>query len=164
MENQEQRPKKKVEDSKTEWMHCLLYEDMNGTGRLFGGRIMEWLDQVAGITAMRHSGGAVTTAAVDNLQFKAGAYVNDLVVMVGKMTYVGRSSMEVRVDVYVEEQATGKRRVINRAYFTEVSVGEDGSPRQVLYGLEVETEAEKAEWEGALKRIEVRKQRRREGF
>ena len=61
---------KTVEDSRTEWMKCIQYEDINGNGRLFGGRLMEWMDEVAGIAATRHAGGIVTTAAVDNLQFK----------------------------------------------------------------------------------------------
>ncbi len=155
---------KTVEDSRTEWLKCLQYEDINGSNRLFGGRLMEWMDQVAGICATRHSGGYVTTAAIDNLQFKKGAFINDIVVIRAKLTYVGRTSMEVRVDVYVEERDSGLRRVINRAYFTEVHVNEAGRPVPLKYGLKTETEAEKAEWEGAKKRLEVRRQRRVEGF
>ena len=47
---------KKVADSQSEWMKCVQYEDINGNGRLFGGRLMEWMDEVAGIAALRHSG------------------------------------------------------------------------------------------------------------
>ena len=118
---------------------------------------MQWMDEVAGIAALRHSGAMVTTAACDNLQFKKGAYINELLVIISRLTYVGRTSMEVRVDVYVEDQDTGIRHPINRAYFTEVCT-------PVRYGLELLTEAERAEWEGAQKRIEVRKKRRSEGF
>jgi len=158
------RPTKTVADSHTEWMKVIQYEDINGSGRLFGGRLMEWMDEVAGITATRHAAGVVTTAAVDNLQFKQGAYKNELVVIVGNVTYVGRTSIEVRVDVYTEDKFTGERRVINRAYFTEVNIDDDGVPTPVRSGLELRSETEKAEWEGALKRIEVRKRRRAEGF
>ena len=155
---------KNVEDSRTEWMKCIQYEDINGNNRLFGGRLLEWMDEVAGIAATRHCGGFVTTAAIDNLQFKKGAFLNDVLVITAKLTHVGVSSMEVRVDVYVEERETGMRRVINRAYFTEVHVNEDGKPLPLKYGLNHETESEKAEWEGAKKRLEVRHQRRVEGF
>ena len=153
-----------VEFSHTEWMKCIQYEDINGGGRLFGGRLMQWMDEVAGITAIRHCGANVTTAAVDNLTFKKGAFINEIVVIVGRMTYVGRSSMEVRVDVYVEDKKTGNRQAINRAYFTEVCVNEDGRPVPVEYRLELITDTEKAEWEGAKKRIEIRRQRRAEGY
>ena len=112
---------------------------------------MQWMDEVAGIAALRHSGAMVTTAACDNLQFKKGAYINELLVIISRLTYVGRTSMEVRVDVYVEDQDTGIRHPINRAYFTEVCVDENGKPTPVRYGLELLTEAERAEWEGAQK-------------
>jgi acyl-CoA hydrolase len=155
---------KKVEDSKTEWMKCIQYEDINGVGRLFGGRLLQWMDEVAGIAAIRHAGIQVTTAAVDNLVFKRGAYINDIVLVESRVTYVGRSSMEVRVDVYIEDKETGMRSPINRAYFTEVCIDEAGKSIPVPYGLEPETEAYKAEYEGAKKRIEMRKHRKREGF
>ncbi|HBE09747.1 MAG: acyl-CoA thioesterase [Eubacterium sp.] len=155
---------KKVSDSQSEWMKCIQYEDINGSGRLFGGRLMEWMDEVAGIAALRHSGKLVTTVAVDNLKFKSGAYINDVVVIISRITYVGNTSMEVRVDVYFEDRETGTRRMINRAYFTEVCIDEEGHPVPVPYGIEPETESEKAEYEGALKRIEMRKLRRSEGF
>ncbi|MCR4690564.1 MAG: acyl-CoA thioesterase [Lachnospiraceae bacterium] len=153
-----------VDDSKTEWVKCIQYEDINGAGRLYGGRLMEWMDQVSGIAATRHCGGHVTTAACDDLQFKNAAYINDVLVIISKVTYVGRSSMEVRTDVYIEDRESGMRRVINRAYFTEVHVDDQGKPAKVKYGLRLESESDKAEWEGALKRIEMRKKRRAEGF
>ena len=155
---------KTVEDSRTEWLKCIQYEDINGSGRLFGGRLMQWLDEVAGIAATRHCGGYVTTAAVDNLQFKAGCFINEIIVIRAKLTYVGHTSMEVRVDVYIEDRDSGQRRVINRAYFTEVHVDEKGKPVPLRYGLKPETEFEKAEWDGAKKRLEIRRKRRVEGF
>ena len=162
---EQQRTKFKTPaDSRTEWMKVIQYEDINGSGRLFGGRLMEWMDEVAGIAATRHCNDYVTTAAVDNLQFKNGAYINDMVVIVAIPTYVGRTSMEVRVDVYVESREDGSRRVINRAYFTEVCVSKEGCPKPVEYGLQLVTENDRIEWDGAQKRIEVRKHRRNGGF
>lgn len=155
---------KDVSDSTTEWTRIIKYEDINGENRLFGGRLMEWIDELAVTVAIRHSGNPVTTAAVDNMQFKQGAKLNDIVVLIGKITYVGKTSMEVRVDTYVEDYRTGMRHVLNRAYLTEVCIDDDDTPVLVPYGLNVKTESEKAEWEGAEKRIELRKQRRREGF
>ena len=110
--------------------------------------------------AHRHAiGTIVTTACVDNLNFKAGAYLGDTVVLVGKVTYVGKTSMEVRIILYAEDP-NGMRRVINRAYEALVSIDEEGNKLEVP-GLLVETEAQKAEWEGGQKRYALRKQRRK---
>lgn len=155
---------KKVEESMTETTQLLQYKEINGQNRLFGGKLMEWIDEVAAITAMRHCGGKVTTCVVDNLHFKYGAYINEVVVLIGKITYVGNTSMEVRVDTYVENLDTGVRRAINHAYLICVHVDDDGKPTPVKYGLEVETVTQKAEWEGALKRNVIRKQRLNDGY
>jgi len=118
---------------------------------------MEWIDTTAGVTAMRHSGIVVTTAAVDHLEFKNGAYLGDILVIIGKVVYVGNTSIDVRVDTYVEDVKTGLRRPINRAYLTEVCVDKDGKPVPVPYGLTLSNESEKAEFEIAKKRRESRK-------
>lgn len=153
---------KKISDSMTEHTQIIMSNHINGAGRLFGGRLLEWIDMVAGVVGRRHSEKNVITAAIDNLQFKAGAYINDIVVLVGKVTYVGNSSMEIRVDTYVED-ATGMRKPINRAYLVLVALDEKGNPTRVPR-LAINTEAEKAEWEGAVKRAELRAHRRQEGF
>ncbi len=155
---------KKVAESLTETTKLLQYKDINGQNRLFGGRLMEWIDEVAALTAMRHCGGLVTTCAVDNLRFKYGAYINEVIVLIGKITYVGNTSMEVRVDTYVENIETGIRRAINHAYLICVHVDENGKPLPVKYGLEVETVSEKAEWEGAVKRSKARRLRFNDGY
>ncbi len=156
------RPAKRVEDSLTEQQYLLTPGHLNHYGRLFGGQLMMWIDEVAGIVARRHSNSLITTAAVDNLQFKGPAYMEQVVVLVGKITHVGRSSMEVRVDSYVEE-LDGTRRVINRAYLVEVAIDRDGKPIEVP-DLILGTEVQKAEWEGAEKRKQLRIERRKECY
>jgi acyl-CoA hydrolase len=155
---------KKSGDSLTEITKLIQYRDINGENRLFGGRLMEWIDEAAGVAAMRHCGGNAVTLMVDSLKFKKGAFINDIVVLIAKVTYVGRTSMEVRVDSYVEEKPTGLRRAINHAYLTCVHVDENGRPVPIEYGLEPMGITEQAEWEGAQKRIAARKHRTAEGF
>lgn len=150
---------KRVSDSKTEQVQWVSQSDLNGYKRLFGGKLMQWIDIVAGVTARRHSGKNVTTLMVDSLQFKEAAYANDLIVIIGKVTYVGRTSMEVCVRSYVEEQ-DGMRRLINTAYFVMVALDENEKPTEVP-GLILESEEEKMEWEFAKKRNEMRKNRRK---
>lgn len=154
---------KKAECSRTELAHVVAPKDLNGGGRLFGGALLQMIDEVAGIVAKRHSEcNNVTTASIDNLHFKAGAYVNDLLVLIGYVTYTGNTSMEVRIDTYVEDNL-GMRKPINRAYFVMVAMDDKDRPTQVP-PLIVETEGQKAEWEGAILRKENRLKRKKEGF
>ena len=154
---------KTAEFSKSEMMHVIQPRDLNGSGRLFGGALLQMIDELAGIVAKRHCQTAnVTTAAIDNLNFKAGAYENDLLVLIGYVTYTGNTSMEVRIDTYIEDTEV-MRRPINRAYFVMVAMGEDNRPTRVP-PLLIETESQKAEWEGALLRRKNRLERRKAGY
>ena len=149
-------------DSVTEQSHLLFPRALNANGRLFGGQILEWIDETAGLVAKRHAECNVVTVAIDNMYFKAGAQVGDTVYMKGHLTYVGNSSMEFRIDSYAEK-LDGTRRMINRAYFVMVATDENQHPTQVP-GLMIEGINEEIEWEAAKKRQELRKQRQREGF
>ena len=153
---------KKMEDSLTEQQYLICPAHINHYGRLFGGQLLKWIDELAGIVAIRHCGGTVTTAAIDNLQFKAPAYTGDMIVLQGMVTYVGRTSMEVRVDTY-REALNGTREIINRAYIDMVCINCKGEPTEVP-DLLLETEEQKQEYEAAKKRKQMRKQRRQEGF
>ena len=153
---------KRVSDSATEQIRIVIYPDINGIGRLFGGKLLSWIDEVAAATARRHCGCNATTAAIDNLSFKSGAYLNDILVLVGKVTYVGNTSMEVRVDTYIEDN-DGTRRSINRAYFVMVAMDDAGNPTPVP-PLLLENDGERMEWANAEKRRELRLLRKKEGY
>jgi len=156
------RPVKKVKDSLTEQQYLICPAHINNYGRLFGGQLLKWIDELAGIVAIRHCGAIVTTAAIDNLQFQAPAYTGDMVVLRGMVTYVGRSSMEIRVDTY-REALDGKREMINRAYIDMVSINCKGDPIEVP-DICIETDEQREEYEAAKKRKAMRNQRRQEGF
>ena len=156
------RPVKKVSDSMTEQQYLVCPAHINHYGRLFGGHLLKWIDELAGIVAIRNCGGTVTTAAIDNLQFQAPAYTGDMIVLQGRVTYVGRSSMEIRVDTY-REALDGTREIINRAYIDMVCINCKGQPEEVP-DLLLETEEQRQEYEAAKKRKDLRKQRRLEGF
>ncbi|MDO4261896.1 MAG: acyl-CoA thioesterase [Eubacteriales bacterium] len=153
---------KKVSDSRTEQTYLIMQRHINGYGRLFGGQLMMWIDELGGIVAKRHAECEITTACIDQLNFKTAAYLNDTVVLIGRLTYTGRTSMEVRVDTYAES-LQGWRRLINTAYLVEVAIDEDGNGVEVP-GLIRETAEQEMEWEGGEKRYQLRKQRKREGF
>lgn len=154
---------RKVSESQVETVHMIRPNHLNGAGRLFGGMLMQWLDEVAGMVAKRHTRANVITASVDNLRFIHGAYLGEMVVIIGKVTYVGNTSLEVRVDTYVERLEDGMRHAINRAYFTMVALDENDRPKKVPR-LELENDIEKREWDAAQKRREMRMKRKAEGF
>lgn len=153
---------KTVAHSCTEQVQIVMPEHINSTNRLFGGRLMEWVDIVAAVVARRHSGCNVTTVAIDNLHFQAAAYVNDTLVLAGRITHTGTSSMEVRVDTYVEDLA-GTRRMINRAYLVLVALDQDERPTPVP-DLILETEEDRQEWDHGQRRRELRGERRSVGY
>ena len=145
---------KTVDASRVETVHIVRPNHLNGANRLFGGIMMQWIDEVAGVVAKRHSMCNVTTASVDNLTFHHGAYQNDMVVIAGRLTWVGTSSMEICVDAYVET-LSGQRNKINSAYFTMVALDENDKPVAVPR-LTLQTEQERLDWEQGEQR---RKQR-----
>lgn len=147
-----------VSYSRTAQVHLVQPADLNGGGRLFGGNLMKMIDEVAAVVAMRHTGlKTVTTAAVDSLVFKAAAYVNDLIILRGYLTYTGRTSMEVRVDTYVE-RSDGLRYPINRAHLVLVALDENNKPAQVP-PLILENDIQEEEFRLAKQRREQRKKR-----
>ena len=154
--NHEERSVKTVAQSRTEQIQILMPEHINGYQRLFGGKLMEWIDVVAAVAARRHSGHNVTTASISQLEFKAPAYVNNTIVLKAQLTYVGRTSMEVRVDTFVEH-LDGSETMINRAYLVMVSLDENDTPVPVPL-LRCETAEEEFEWEAARRRRAFRKE------
>ncbi len=154
---------KRISESITEQVHIIMPSHISGTDRLFGGQLLAWIDEVSAVTARRHCEHNVTTAAIDNLQFKAGVHINNIVVLIGRVTYVGKSSMEVRVDTYVEDHLSGTRKVVNRAYLVMVALDDAQKPTEVPR-LILETEAEHGEWEAGMRRKQLRNDRRIEGY
>lgn len=145
---------KKISESLTEQVQIIMPEQINGFNRLFGGKLVEWMDVVAAVVARRHSDCNVTTASIDSLNFKAPAYVNDTMVLQGRMTYVGNTSMEVRVDAYTEALG-GQKHLVNTAYFTLVALDENERPVRVPR-LICETDEDEEEYKAGAKRKEHR--------
>lgn len=144
-----------VNYSKTEQVHLIQPSDLNGGNRLFGGALLNWIDEVAAIVAMRHAGvKTVTTAAIDHLEFKSGAYLNDLIVLIGYVVYTGTTSMEVRVDTYVES-TDGMRRIINRANVILVALDENDTPTTIPQ-LTLENDIQQEQYMQAKQRREIR--------
>lgn len=149
---------KTVEYSRSGQVQILTQDSINGYNRLFGGKLMEWIDVVAAVVARRHSGKNVTTAVVDTLQFKGAARPNDTVVLDGYITYAGTTSMEICVKTYVEA-LSGKQTLINTAYVVMVALDENEKPSAVP-PLKLISDEEEYEWFMAEKRYKQRCKRR----
>ena len=122
---------KRVSDSCAEQVHIVMQMDINDSGRLFGGRLMEWIDILGGVVARRHSNRYATTVLIEKLEFSAPAYLGDTVFMTGKMLSVGNSSMRVLVETFVEHMRTGERNRINRCEMVFVALDDNQRPTRV---------------------------------
>lgn len=148
---------KTVGESRCVQTQIVMSAHDNGSGMLFGGQLMCWIDIVGGVAARRHSGRSVITASVDNLEFRGSAHVGDIIELVGQLTYVGTTSMEVRVDTFVE--SNGEKNLVNRAYLIFVALDEHEHPVRVPR-LSCSDAAEAAEYAAGEARYRLRRARR----
>lgn len=150
------RRDKTVSETCIETYHIVRPTDLNSANRLFGGSLMAWIDEVAALVAKRHCQTNVTTGTVDNLTFLHPVYLRDTLVLTGKVTYVGNTSLEVKVESHVEDYESGNRRLINVAYITLIALDENDRPVRVPR-LILESDEEHAEWTRAEERKKHRK-------
>ena len=148
----EEKFPKQSEISMTE---LVLPNDTNTLNNLMGGRLMHWMDIVSAIAAQKHSRSTVVTASVDNISFKHSIALGNVVTLKAKVTRAFNSSMEVRIDVHAEDIPKGEKFESNSAFFTFVAVDENAGPVSVP-GITPETEEEKALFDGALRRRQLR--------
>ena len=151
----DKKVQKRVSESYTEQLQFVMNSHINGYGRLFGGTLLQWIDVMFGVVARRHCGCEVTTAAIDHMEFLSPAYINDLVKLEGRVTWVGRSSLEVRVDTYAQALG-GEWRPVNVAYALMVALDANEKPAPAP-GLLLETEEQKREFTEGAARQEARK-------
>jgi acyl-CoA hydrolase len=132
----------------------VLPNDTNTLGNLFGGQLLAWMDVIASVSAHRHSRRVVVTASVNNVSFNSPIFHASIVTLEAKVSRAFNSSMEVFVDVFVEDHVSGKRSKSNEAIYTFVAVDQNGGPIQVPE-LIPETDEEKERYESALRRKQL---------
>lgn len=145
---------------RTTHVQIVMASHVNGANRLFGGQLMAWIDVTAAVEARRHAECDVTLVAVDAMEFIAPACMNDTIVVHAEVTWTGRSSLEVRIEAFVEH-LDGRKQLVNRAYLVFVAIGADGLTRQIKPFIPGTAE-EQAEWGQALLRREHRLQLRKQ--
>ena len=132
---------KAVAASRVTLSQLMQPEHANLRGDVHGGWIMKLVDEAGALAAMRHAQARVVTVAIDQMRFHEPIRIGDLVVLQAEVTYVGRTSLETRVQVIAENPVTGARTHTNSAYIVYVALDETGRPKPVP-ALRTETDAE----------------------
>jgi len=134
-------------------------QDANTQGNVHGGVIMKMVDEAGALVSMRHARTHVVTVAVDSMSFVEPIFVGSIVLCNAELTYVGRTSMEVRVEVITENPLLGTSGVTNIAYLVYVALETNGLPTPVP-PLDYRTDLEKARAQEAQERQALRKKHR----
>lgn len=135
----------------------MMPHQVNNLGHVFGGELLSMVDRAAAVAAMRHAGGPVVTVSIDRVDFKEPIFSGELVTCEARVHYVGRTSMEVGVDVVAENLLSGVRRNTNTCLLTFVAIDQNHRPCAVP-PLELKTPDEHRRHREAKRRREVREQ------
>jgi acyl-CoA hydrolase len=153
---------KTPEESEVDMTELVLPNDTNLLGNLLGGRLMHWIDIAGAMAATRHARNTVATVALDSLDFRHPVRMGEMVLLKAKLTWAGRTSMEVKVTAHAENLKTGSLILTNRAYLTFVALDAEGRPTPVPPLFPVTGEEKTDYIEAELRRNERLRRRKRE--
>jgi acyl-CoA hydrolase len=111
--------------------HMMLPTNANPFGHIHGGDIMKYIDDAAGVVAMKHARTTVVTASIDRLDFHRPVHIGNLLILKASLNATGRTSMEIGVRVEAEDLLKGVNTHIASAYLTFVALDEDNRPTPV---------------------------------
>ena len=132
----------------------VLPSETNPIGNMFGGELLARMDRAASIAARRHSRRIVVTASVNHVAFSKMIPLGSVVTVEAKVSRAFSSSMEIFMEVYIEDRESGDRSISNEAIYTFVAVNESGIPVKVPEIIP-ETLLEKERYEAALRRKQL---------
>ncbi len=132
----------------------VLPSETNPLNNLFGGELLARMDRAASITARRHSRRICVTASVNHVAFNRSVPLGSVVTVEASISRTFRTSMEIFIDVWMEDRFSGERTKANEAIYTFVAVDDTGLPTEVP-PIEPETELEKQRFEAALRRKQL---------
>jgi len=141
-------------ESLTVLTDLVLPSETNPLNNLFGGELLARMDRAASIAARRHSRRIVVTASVNHVAFNKAIPLGSVVTVEAKVSRAFTSSMEIFIDVWIEDRESGSRAKANEAIYTFVAVNETGNPVPVP-AIEPETDLEKSRYDAALRRKQL---------
>ena len=145
---------RKASQSLTILTDLVLPSETNPLNNLFGGELLARMDRAASIAARRHCRRITVTASVNHVAFNKSIPLGSVVTVEAKISRAFKSSMEIYLDVWVEDRESGNRSKANEAIYTFVAVDDSGRPVDVPPVI-AETELEKERFEGALRRKQL---------
>jgi uncharacterized protein (TIGR00369 family) len=154
---------KHISDSQVVLGQFMQPEHANTLGDVHGGVLMKFIDEAGGLCATRHARRPAVTVAVDSLRFLSPVHVGNFVTFTAHLNWVGRTSMEVEVNVEAEDLMTGQKTHTNSAYLVFVALSQEERPVEVA-GLILEDEDERRRWiQGAQRQADRLARNQREG-
>ena len=150
---------KRVSQSRTVKAMLVLPPDSNALGTMFGGMVMNYIDDIASISAFRHARQQVVTASTDSVDFLSPINVGQMICLESFVTWTHKTSMEVYVNVISEDLKTGKRRICASSFLTFVAVDENGNTEEVPSVIP-DTDFERELHKTAPERFKLRMERR----
>jgi uncharacterized protein (TIGR00369 family) len=152
----DERPQgKPMSASKISIAQLMQPEHANNLGNVHGGWVMKLVDEAGALACMRHAQRRVVTVAIDQMVFRQPIRIGDLVILSAEVTYAGRTSLEVEVQVTAENPVTGEQTHTNTAYLVYVALDKNGQPAPVP-ALFAETDEEKVRMQQARTRQKYR--------
>jgi acyl-CoA hydrolase len=145
---------KKPSESLTILTDIVLPSETNALNNLFGGELLARMDRAASISAGRHSRRIAVTASVNHVAFNKSIALGSVVIVEAKVSRAFKTSMEIYIDVWVEDRYSGERTKANEAIYTFVAVDENGTPVAVPE-LIPETQLETQRYDAALRRKQL---------
>lgn len=145
---------KTPEESKTTLTDVVLPGETNTLNNLFGGELLARMDRAASIAAGRHCREIVVTASVNHVAFSKAVPLGSVVTVEAKVSRAFKTSMEVFIDVWVEDRASGERTKANEGIYTFVAVDDTGKP-VLVPSILPETDLEKQRFDAALRRKQL---------
>ena len=145
---------KHPKDSLTILTDLVLPGETNYLDNLFGGELLARMDRACSIAARRHSRRIVVTASVNHVAFNKSVPVGSVLVVEAKVSRAFKTSMEIYVDVWIEDRQSGFKTKVNEGIYTFVAVDETGKPVEVPQIIP-ETELEKERFDAALRRKQL---------
>ncbi|QIA26498.1 acyl-CoA thioesterase [Thermaerobacter sp. PB12/4term] len=147
-------PARPARESRVEMTELVLPNDANPLGNILGGKVMHLMDIAGALAAARHSRRICVTASVDRIDFLHPIRVGEAILLEAQVTDAGRTSMEVRVNVYSENLRTGQRRHTATAFFTFVALDDSGRPAPVPAVIAETPDEQRLQAEARLRRQE----------
>ncbi len=154
-------PPRRPADSEAVVSELMMPHQVNNLGHVFGGELLSMVDRAAAVSAMRHAGRPAVTVSIDRVEFKEPIFAGELVTCAARVNFVGRTSMEVGVQVTAENLLTGRKRHTNTCYLTFVAIDADHRPCPVP-PLELDGPEDERRFREGQRRREVRQQLDRE--